>query len=76
MSSFNFRIYIVLNPSSNSTFLNNYFAFLAAIANAANTDFSSLFLVSVIYGPVSINITVSSSATPGSDEAIIQQQNL
>jgi hypothetical protein len=54
VSNFNYALTIVLNPATNSSFVDNYYAFLLAVANAAQTDTSSLVVLSVEYGSVNL----------------------
>ena len=71
MSFFNFQVQAVLNADS-SSFNQNYFAFLNAIANASQVPLSSVAVLSIIYG----SVTVSTNNPPASPASIAQQNAL
>jgi len=78
ISNFNFGLNFVLSmpTSQNSQFANNYYNFLTSISNSINVPLSSLSVTNIIYGSVTINLGVSTTAAPGSSTASTQQQNL
>lgn len=67
----------MLNADS-SSFNQNYFTFLNAIANAAQVPLSSVAVLSVVYGSVTVTVTllVSTDNSPASPAAIAQQNAL
>ena len=75
MSAFNFQVQAVLNTDS-STFNQNYFAFLNAIASAAQVPLGAVTVLSVVYGSVTVTLLVSTSNAPASPAAIAQQSAL
>jgi len=76
VSIFSFGIHLVLNPAANSLFTNNYFAILSSIASTMNADINCISVTSIVYGSVTIDFIVSTSATQGSADAQTQQGNL
>ena len=76
VSEFNYAFTIVLNPPTNTSFIDNYYSFLLAVANAAGVNYNSITVLSISYGSVTVQMLVGSSAAPGSAAAAAQQQGL
>jgi hypothetical protein len=75
VSNFNFQTQTVLN--ANTTFFNqNYLSFLNSVANAAGVTLTSVTVLSINYGSVTVTMLVSTENSPGSSQAIDQQNNL
>lgn len=75
VSAFNFQVQAVLNADA-STFNQNYFAFLTAVASAAQVPLSAVAVLSVVYGSVTVTLLVSTSYAPASPAAVAQQSAL
>lgn len=75
VSAFNFQVQAVLNADS-SSFNQNYFAFLSAVASAAQEPLSAVTVLSVVYGSVTVTLLVSTGNAPASPAAIAQQNAL
>ena len=75
VSGFNFQVQAVLAADS-SAFNQNYFAFLNAIANAAQVPLSAVAVLSVVYGSVTVTLLVSTAFAPASPAAVAQQNAL
>jgi hypothetical protein len=54
VSSFNFMITLTLNPSSNQAFVDSYYEFLSAFANAAGVSISQTSVISITYSSVKV----------------------
>jgi hypothetical protein len=75
ISPFYFGVQITfdVNPS---TFLNNYYNFLLQLSSSINQNIGSIIVNSIMYGSASVDLSVTTTATQGSDTASAQQTNL